>query len=49
MTTRDAAVMPVKDVSQLADELQVHRIEVEMQHVELRRAQPDLEAVRSRR
>jgi len=38
MTTRDAAATPSKDVSQLVDELQVHRMELEMQNDELRRA-----------
>lgn len=43
-TRRDVAAMPIKDVQQLVYELQVHQIELDMQNVELRRTQVELEA-----
>ncbi|RPH79832.1 MAG: PAS domain S-box protein [Nitrospiraceae bacterium] len=45
---RDIAAMPVKDVQQLVAELQVHRVELEMQNEELRRAHIELEEARDR-
>jgi len=48
LTRRDLAAMPVKDVHQLVQELQVHQIELEMQNDELSRAQMALEAARDR-
>ena len=47
-TNRDVAVMPVKDVQQLVQELQVHQVELEMQNEELRRTQVALEMARDR-
>ena len=48
-TTRsDIAAMPVKDVQQLAHELQVHQIELKTQNEELRRTQADLDRARNR-
>ncbi|MDO8356174.1 MAG: PAS domain S-box protein [Nitrospirota bacterium] len=47
-TDRDVAAMPVKDVQQLVQELQVHQIELEMQNEELCRTQLALEAARDR-
>lgn len=40
--------MPVKDVQQLVQELQVHQVELEMQNEELRRTQAELGAARDR-
>ena len=48
VTKRDVAAMPVKDVQQLVQELQVHQIELKMQNDELRRTQEELEAARDR-
>lgn len=47
-TRREVASMPVKDVQQLVQELQVFQIELEIQNEELRQAQMDLEAARDR-
>jgi hypothetical protein len=43
-----AAAGPARAASELAHELQVHRIELEMQNEELRRAHVALEAARDR-
>ncbi len=47
-TPRDVAALPIKDVQQLVQELQVHQVELAMQNEELRRAQVELEEARSR-
>ena len=48
MAGRDVAAMPLKDVQQLVQELQVYQIELEMQNEELRRTQAELEMARDR-
>ena len=47
-TGQDIAAMPVKDVQQLVQALQVHEIQLEMQNEELRRTQVELEGARDR-
>ncbi len=47
-TRKDLTRMAVKDIERVVQELEVHRIELEMQNEELRRAQVELEAVRDR-
>jgi PAS domain-containing protein len=48
VTPREVAQLPLKDVEQLVQELQVHQIELEMQNDELLRAQMELEKLRGR-
>ena len=43
ITKRDVAAMPIRDVQRLVQKLQPHQIELEMQNVELRRTQEELE------
>jgi two-component system, LuxR family, sensor kinase FixL len=47
-TRRELAQMPAEDVQKLVHELQVHRVELEMQNEELRRTQLELERARDR-
>ena len=47
-TKREVAAMSTKDVQQLVHELQVHKLELEMQNDELQRAQVELAASRDR-
>jgi PAS domain S-box-containing protein len=47
-TRREVAEMPLDDVQKLVHELQVHRVELEMQNDELRRTHLELEAARER-
>ena len=47
-TGRDVAQMPVDDVQELVQELQVHQVELEMQNEALRKTQLELETVRDR-
>ena len=44
----DLTKMPLKDISELIHELEVHQLELEMQNKQLRQAQTDLEAVRDK-
>jgi diguanylate cyclase (GGDEF)-like protein/PAS domain S-box-containing protein len=48
VVAHQAAAGPLRPARELAHELQVHRIELEMQNDELRRVQADLEAARDR-
>jgi len=48
MSRNQVAALPVEDVQQLVQELQIHQVELSMQNEELQRAYAELAAVRNR-